>query len=546
MTAATGSDRRASNNSTALHEARTAQLQGDWAAAYRAFVGADGIGPMPLDDLDAFATTAWRLGRGREAIRLAERVYSQMVRTDPAAAAMKALDIGLEWLTRGDVNIAQGWMNRARRLLAGTTEGLTHGYLAYLDAVVALVQQDSPGLARHAEQMRVLSEEIDDSLLTSLALVAQAVAAFDAGRVADGYALVDEAILPLLAGDVRVEWAGDIYCVVLHLCHKLADAPRMRSWTNAMARWCDVNSPVSYYRVCDVHRLQLAAADDDYRRLEDELLTASSALEEVNAWVGSEGFYELGEVRRLRGDTAGALAAFAKARELGMDPQPGEALLRCSLGQSQAAWADLRVALAGAGRLDRMRLLRAAVMVALARNDLDEAWQHSRELSEGAEVFGTPGYRAWAAHARGAVLVRSGEYSAALGVLKVALREYRIQQSRYEIAEVYEWMALAHKGIGDHAGATADIATADNIYEQLAVQPSGACGRNSPGGLTRREIEVLRVIAGGATTRQVAAQIVISEKTVGRHLANIYAKLGVSSRTAAVTWAYQNGVIREA
>lgn len=544
MTTARASAMRASDNPT-LGEARAAYARGDWAAAHRAYVEADGIGPMTLADVDAYATAAWRLGHGKEAVRLAERVYGQMARTDPSAAAMKALDIGLEWLTRGDVNIAQGWMNRARRLLTGAPPGPSHGYLAYLDAVVAGVQQDPDELSRRAEQMRELCDGFDDPSLASLSLVAQAMAAFYDGRIAEGYAYVDEAILPLLAGHVRVEWAGDIYCVVLNLCHKLADHPRMRSWTDAMERWCDVNSTASYYRVCDVHRLQLAAGDEDYRRLEDELFTASTALEGVNAWVGGEGFYQLGEVRRLRGDAEGALAAFAKARALGVDPQPGEALLRCSLGQSQAAWADLRVALAGAGRLDRMRMLRAAVIVALARNDLDEARRHSDELTTGAQTFATPGYRAWAAQARGAVLVRSGEYAASLSVLEAALREYRTQQARYEIAEVYEWMALAHKGLGDDAAAAADIATAENIYEQLAVQPSGVCGRGSPGGLTRREIEVLRAIAGGATNRQVAARIVISEKTVGRHLANIYSKLGVSSRTAAVTWAYQNGVVRD-
>jgi DNA-binding CsgD family transcriptional regulator len=544
MTTATGSVGRASDH-PALLEARAAHSRAEWAAAYQAYLRAEAIGPMTLDDLDAYATTAWRLGHSREAVRLAERVYGQLVRRDPATAATKAVDIALEWLTRGDLNIAQGWMNRARRLLTGAPTGPTHCYLAYLDVVLAVAEQDPEELARRAEAVRHLCDSVEDPALESLSLVSQAIAALHQGRVADGYALVDEALLPLLAGHVRVEWAGDIYCVVLNLCHKLADHPRMRAWTQSMERWCDVHSASPFYRVCDVHRLQLAAADDDYRRLEDQLFSASTALEDVNSWVGAEGFYQLGEVRRLRGDTEGALAAFAKARSLGKDPQPGEALLHCSVGQSRKAWTDLRVALAGAGPLDRMRLLRAAVVVALARDDIDEAQRHCDQLAAGAEAFATPGYRGWAAHARGAVLVRRGEFEAALDNLGAALREYRLQQERYDIAEVYEWMALAHRGLGDDTAADTDIATAENIYEQLAVQPSGVCGRASPGGLTRREIEVLRAIAGGATNRQVAHQFVISDKTVGRHLANIYTKLGVSSRTAAVTWAHQNGVVRK-
>ncbi len=97
-----------------------------------------------------------------------------------------------------------------------------------------------------------------------------------------------------------------------------------------------------------------------------------------------------------------------------------------------------------------------------------------------------------------------------------ALREYRTQQSRYETAQVYEWMAVAHKGLGDEQLAAADTATAENIYAQLGVEPAQICVTTSPAGLTRREIEILRRIAGGATNRQVAEQIYISEKTVGQ------------------------------
>ncbi|MEX7473916.1 LuxR C-terminal-related transcriptional regulator [Mycobacterium adipatum] len=526
-----------------LHEARAAHARRDWRAAYEGYARADGVGPMGLDDLDAYATAAWRLGEIRDSIRLSERVYGQLVRRDPAAASMKAVEIGLEWLTRGDVTIANGWMNRARRLLADAPPGPTHGYLAYLDALAASANQDTGELNRLAAHMSVICEPLDDPSLTALCLITRAISAMHDGRASDGNDLLDEAILTLLTGDVRVEWAGDIYCVVLNLCHKLADQPRMRTWTDAMARWCDVDGSAAYYRVCDVHRLQLAAADDDYRQLENHLIVASAALEGVNAWVGAEGFYQLGEVRRLRGDTEGALVAFTKARSLGIDPQPGEALLQCRLGDTEAAWVGLRVAMAGAGTFERMRMLRPAVEIALARDALDEAEQHCRDLEAGAATFATPGYRAWAAHARGAVLVRRGEHEGALQSLETALRAYRTQRSRYETAEVYEWMALAHSGIGADAAAAADLATADTIYEQLAVQPAGTCGRQSPGGLTRREIEVLRVIAGGATNRQVAAQLHLSDKTVGRHLANIYAKLGVSTRTAAAHWAHQQGVL---
>jgi DNA-binding NarL/FixJ family response regulator len=311
-----------------------------------------------------------------------------------------------------------------------------------------------------------------------------------------------------------------------------------------MEQWCaDFAASANYGGVCDVHRLQLQATGDDYGMLEERLAAASSALEEVNAFAAAEGYYQLGEVRRLRGNAAGALGAFARARALGKDPQPGEALLRCGQGDSDRAWTDLRVALAGEDRSGRMRLLHAAVGVALARNDLNEAERYCAELESGAASFGTPGFRAWAAHSRGAILVQHARHADAIDILAAALREYRTQQSRFETAQVYEWMAVAHQGLGKDELAAADSATAENIYLQLGVEPAQVCGASTPAGLTKRETEILRRVAAGATNRQIAEQIFISEKTVARHLANLYAKLGVSSRTAAVAWAHDNNVL---
>ena len=518
-------------------------MRRDWRASYDAFTQAGEDTALGTDDLDALAVAAWQLGRGKESVRVTERVFTQLARTDPPSAAMKAVELGLAWFTRGDLNIAQAWMNRARRLLDGTPVGPTNGYLAYLDAL--MVMQDAEALAVRVQTLRDICSRIDTPALTALCHVAEALAAIGEARMTEAFALLDEAMLPVLAGQVPLDWAGDIYCVVLNQCHYLADLPRMRAWTQSMERWCaDFAASDTYGGVCDVHRLQLLAATDDYRQLQARLVAASQALEDVNSWAAGEGYYQLGEVLRLQGDADGAFAAFARARTLGVDPQPGEALLRCGLGDGQTAWTDLRVALADHDRVGRMQMLRGAVEVALARNDLDEADQYCHELEDGAKVFGTPGFRAWAAHARGAILVKRGEHADALAVLESALREYRIQRSRYETAQVYEWMALAHRALGDEDVAAADAATAQSIYDQLGVEPAGICGSASPAGLTKRELEILTAIARGATNRQVAQQIFISEKTVARHLANIYAKLGVSSRTAAADWARQHNLLK--
>ncbi|UXA16319.1 LuxR C-terminal-related transcriptional regulator [Mycobacterium sp. SMC-4] len=526
-----------------LSTARAAHRRRDWHASYQAFDLARREVGLGTDDLDALSFAAWRLGHIKESSRAAERVYAELTRTDSTAAAMKANELALAWLVRGDVNIGQGWMNRSRRLLAGAEDNPAHGYLTYLDAVVAAMLGDLDALRGHVLRLRELADRLDAPAVTALGLIAAGIDAILHARTAEGYALIDEAMLPLLADQVPIEWAGDLYCIVLHHCHKLADLPRMRSWTQSMEQWCGLSGSVPYGGVCDVHRLQVQVATDDYRTLERRLDSASRALHDVNGWAAAEGYYQLGEVRRLMGDFDGAAHAFDQARGLGMDPQPGEALLACRRGEHATAWTSIRLALADGDRLARVRLLRAAVQIALTRDAIADAENYCAQLQSDAHAFGTPGFLAWAAHARGAVLVRQGAFAQALEVLQEALREYRVQQSRYDTAEVYEWMVLAHRGLGHHDAANADAATADAIYAELGVDPAGICGSPAPGRLTRRECEVLACIAGGETNRQAAERLFLSEKTVGRHLANIYAKIGVSSRTAAAAWARQHHVI---
>jgi DNA-binding NarL/FixJ family response regulator len=165
-------------------------------------------------------------------------------------------------------------------------------------------------------------------------------------------------------------------------------------------------------------------------------------------------------------------------------------------------------------------------------------------LEDTAAEFGTSGFRAWAGQARAAVLVAESRYGEALPVLQAAAREYRNLHARYETAKVYELLAQAHHGLGEPGTAEADSATALAIYRELGALPDvhRLDGARLPGGLTEREAEVLARIAAGASNKDTAEALFISQKTVGRHLANIFAKIGVSSRTAAAAWAHEHGL----
>lgn len=295
-----------------LAEARAAHRRGDWSASCAAFARADGVGPMSLDDVEAFAIAAWRIGHANEAVRLSERVYDRMVRTDPVAASMAALYVALQWLTRGDVNIGRGWADRARRLIAGSAVGPTHGYLAYLDTVVAVRNGDLDELPMRAAVVGDTCKSLEDRSLASLSLLARALAAFYGGRVDEGHVLVDRALPEVESGELRLEWAGDVYGLLLHARRGLPDSPSTREWVDSMARWCSAHDASMYHRALRVSSSQS----------ERELLTESSALEGVHGLAAGEGFRRLGEMRRRRGDAEGARAAFTKARRLGVG-RPG-------------------------------------------------------------------------------------------------------------------------------------------------------------------------------------------------------------------------------
>nr|MBA3528447.1 LuxR family transcriptional regulator [Propionibacteriaceae bacterium] len=363
---------------------------------------------------------------------------------------------------------------------------------------------------------------------------------------AKGFAVLDEAMLPVLAEQVPPEWAGDIYCTMIHVCHELADLRRMREWTEAMERWCQkFSSAVMFAGICSVHRLELLSTEGYWDQVEQELGSACTALEGKNGWVAGEGFYQLGEILRLRGDYRAAQHHFDRARAFGIDPQPGEALLQAANHEVDAAWAGLRSALEGRDQLARTRLLGSIVDLALTKGLEDDAVQACAELESIAAQFGSPGFLAWARHARGTVLVHQSRDSEALTVLHAALRAYQDLHAIHDVARVHELIARAHRNQGQHDLARADTEAALTIYRQLRAQPDIrrlSEARACPGGLTARELEVLRQIASGASNREVGASLFITEKTVARHLANIFAKIGVSSRTAAAAWAHSNDV----
>ena len=526
--------------------ARDAYARGEWQRVVDVLDGERS--GLDTADLVLLGRASWWLGDSPRSMAVSEEVFQRLVETPggQGAAAEQALRLALEWFTRGDLQLGGAWLTRARRLVGDLPTCPLHGWLAYCEAAGDLsVTGDPTPAAEAAVVVDELATRFDDPTLRCFALALRGLSAIRSGDTAGGFELLDEAMLPVLAGRVEPLWAGDLYCTVVHLCDELADLARMRAWTARMARWSDpMPQTFMYAGVTRIHELQLVMAEGEWDSVERELGGRSADLVGAHGWLAGEGYYTLGEVRRLRGDADGARAAYALARDLGHDGQPGEALLLTAEGRVPEALAQLRISLTDDDRLRRARVLPAAVDAALGCHETAYAERLAGELDATAAWFDTPGLWARACEARAAVHLAADRPAEALAPLERAGGVYREQRHRHASARVHERLAAARRALGEDETARADLATAVAIYTQLGAAPDlqRLVTQAHPGGLTEREVEVLQRVATGCTNQQVAEALTLSSKTVSRHLANIFTKIGVSSRTAAAAWAHDHGL----
>jgi len=501
---------------------------------------------LTADELALLAEARWWLCDIPEATRLEELLHERHVAHGrPVDAAHAALRVSLMWGTRGDLALSKAWLERASRLLVDQPTCLVHGYAEYLRGMSELdLDEDVTGAGARADRVRQLGRQMRDRTLECFALTLGGSAAVRAGDLG-GFAALEEAMIPVLGGQVDPLWGGDIFCSVIHLCEGLGDLARMRAWTDALNAWAaPLSDTFLFAGVTRIHQLQLLRAEGQWDQVEQELAARSASLAEAHGWLAGAGFYELGEVRRLRGDERGAQAAYDRARALAVEPQPGEALLRHARGETTQALDDLRVALAWFGPLGRARLIPDTVDIALAAGDRQLAEQLTGEAVETAERFGTPGLLAAAARSTAACAMATGRWDDAEAALAHAARIHRQQRERHNLARVHEVQAEVYRRRGEAGRAAAAEATARAIYAGLGADADLARIAHGPrpGGLTAREVDILVRVSAGRTNKEVARDLVISDKTVGRHLSSVFTKTGVSSRTAAAAWARQHGL----
>ncbi|SNR59751.1 regulatory protein, luxR family [Haloechinothrix alba] len=541
--------------SDVLVAAREAYSRHDWHSACKGFAAAREQGELSPDDCHAAAKSAWWLGRIAECLEGFEEAYRRFLAAgQPLQAAMSALLLGIHSQERGETARGSAWLSRVRRLVADEPDSAVHGYLLYTDMFATMGDGDVENALSYARRMEALGNRLGDPNVAALGVLGQGRALVKQGLVGDGLSLLDEAMLAAVSDQLDPTWAGAIYCHLMDVCQELLDLRRAVEWTMVATRQLDVHPEVSTLPgICRVHRAQVLQVQGDWRRAEREASRACQDMSHVHVLSAAEGHYELGEIRRLKGDRTGAEESFKHAHRLGRDPQPGLALLRLTEGRVDVAVGSLRAALACErnDRLKRARLCAAQVEVATVAGDLTTAAGACAELESTAHAYGSSGLEATASQARGRVHLAEGSASEALAALRAACRSWQDLDAPYEAARTRVLIAEAYRALGDDSAVELELEAARVVFQRLGAATDArhaaerAASAPLPGGLSDREVEVLRLVATGRSNREIAAELVISEKTVHRHLSNIFGKLELSSRTAAAAFAYDHGLVSQ-
>jgi DNA-binding NarL/FixJ family response regulator len=539
-----------------VERGRRAYAARAWRDAHAALSEADASVALGPADLELLAAAAAMLGRDSESSGTLERAhYAYLDASETRRAVRCAFWIGVRLARAGEMGPATGWLARAQRLLdADGGDCVERGYLLLPRLFAQTAEGDFDGAVATAVTATEIAERFSDSDLLALATHEQGHQLLRLGRVQDGLTLLDESMVLATGGQLSPYVTGIVYCGTIAACHEVYELRRAGEWTEALSRWCDEQPDlIAFTGACLVHRAEVLQLSGAWRDALAEVQRACERLLEAeNEAAAALAYYRAGELHRLQGEVAAAEDAYRAASRLGCEPQPGLALLRLAQGRSDDAIAAIRRALGECtAPLARARLLPAHVETSLAIGAVEEARSLCAELEEIAAGHGSATLRAMAGHARGAIELQQGEPRAALAALRPAAEAWHELGAPYEAACARALVAVACRALGDREAASLELTAAREVLVRLGAVPDVAwvesllepVERGAGHGLTSRELEVLRLVAAGKSNRDIAAELVISEHTVARHLQNIFAKLRVSSRTAASAFAFEHALV---
>jgi DNA-binding NarL/FixJ family response regulator len=525
-----------------------------WSQAVLLLSDAEERAPLAPEDYEALTAARFMVSPdqvGAEIMGSASQVL--LDRGDVLRAARAAFWAGATLLRLGQFATGSGWNARGRRLLddAGIEDCVERGYLLTAPAFAAMHAGQFENAAGLVSEISVIARRFGDAGLLAFIRQVEGRTRLLQGDIAGGMAILDEVMLAATTTEMSPLVVGLIFCFVIRTAHEFHDVGRAREWTAAIERWCLPQPDLDMYRgECRVYHANVLRVTGDWPAASRQVTLACRAfLRPPPHPAAGFALYELGELHRLEGRYAQAEAEFSRAASHGHPAQPGLALLRLGQGKLDAASASIRRALAETrDALARAGLLPAFADIMLAVGNAEAGQGAVVELGQIGDQLRSEYLHGLAARARGALLLAAGRPEEALGELRHAAAIWQRLNATYHAAQTRVLIGRACRELGDEDAARLEIEGARHVFSGLGAEPDARRaaallappGRDLPLGLTGREAELLALLATGKTNREIAAQLFISEKTVARHVSNIFSKLGVSSRAAATAYALKH------
>lgn len=542
-----------SGDPVGVGRARAEAGAGGWPEAYRRLRDRD-PDALSASDLETLADAAWWLSRVEESLTVRRRAHAAfVVAGDARRAGYNAWMLATEYGFIRKQALAAGWLTKARRHLADQPECVEQGFLAFTEAELMAEAGDLDEALRLAQHVIGVGERCDSRDVAAMGRLLEGRLRIETGEVVEGLARLDDAMCDVMEGALSDLVTGWLYCLAVPICFELTDLRRAAQWNEAAIAWCaTLPAGTPFHGLCRVHHVELLGLGGDWDEANAQATRACQELMDYHPSMAGESFYVAGELRRRRGDLAGAEEAFLTAHELGREPQPGLALLRVAQGRADSAAAALRSCLAGGdwGPLGRARLLAAQAEVSLALGEVAAAHAAAGDLEAMAATSGATLLEAVASTARGAVALADGDVPEALDRLRRARTLWLELELPYEAAQARVLLATACRAANDDDTAALELRAARSTFQRLGstaglrhVEQLLEIDAGLPAGLTPRQREVLQLVTAGKSNRAIAAELMISEHTVSRHLENIYTKLGVSSRAAAASYAHSHHLV---
>ena len=457
--------------------ARDAASRQSWREAFEAYAELDTSALSP-DDLERFGDAAWWSGKLAQAIRLREQAYvAYAAESRNIDAARVALTLSWDETNRGAFSVAHGWLATAERQLEDQPESVEHGRVALTRAANALFAEgDYPFAIEHFERAYEIAGRFGDRDTQMLALGAKGRALVKSGEIEEGLRLLDEGAAAAVSGELQAHSTTLVYCMTISSCKDVGDLRRAAEWTDAANRWCDRLDVTGFPGACRVHRAEMMRLRGDLEAAEKVAMAACDELHDFERYVTALGHYEIGEIRRRRGDFAAADEAYARANELGAGTQPGLALLRLAEGKVDAAFAGITHALEEVQEpLPRMRQLPAQVEIAVAARDLKTARAAAAELETLVDSYTIGGRRAPAFvaalhEAAGRIALAEGDVDEAVSRLRQARDEWREVGAPFETAQSRVLLGVAFRRRGDEHAATIELDAAQTTLERIGAK----------------------------------------------------------------------------